>query len=956
MANFLFSKSSGTGNDTVEVRANATNTGKTDRTTRVTIGVDAETFDTVTITQYGTPSIERAYAPQRVIPAAGEDVPYVVTSHYPIVFRSVPAWATIWNSDKTVQYTQGQQISNPSGTYYIRVAANSSTSQRSDSTFNMGHYLRGSLASNTVSIPITQAAAEAQKYITVTGTPRFEWNGAGSSITLNVSASGDWGYSGANSTYFNHTKSASYLSVTPRQYNTSSSVYTETLNFYLLDDTSVSTTVSVTQYFRPTISVPSGTTYTVPSSGGTKSVLVRSDYEWWFGPLPISSYISITNTVGDAYNYGPSNPFPPSASLNEFRFTWSANSGSSRSDSFYIIYKDLNGNAQTLSTTTLTFTQEYPSVHTVTSTSNTTLPSSQSTAIVKVTSTDDWYWVDLPSYITVTDSGGNNANYTSSNKRTGTGSEETYTFTWANWSTTTGHSRSYTVAIAYTGGSTQGPTFTQWAVATAAVEAQEPLTITYTGTGAKVKVSSFYPWYWYNLPSYITAITDGDGNDVKYTSSNRGGIVANEVFNVTFAEKTTEGTRSWNPTIRYVADTTTTVSSLTSIVQEGAYMVSPNSLILPYNDTAEKTFRVVMRGANSSNGWNFTVDSAASSWISVTDYDTHSADSYLKLSCSVNSGSAGRIGTITVTPPSSSGNTNTYTITVAQMAQNVTLAVNPTSYDLPGNTSGNIYWVTVYSLGNWNVTTSVSWILTGSNWSGNAGGVIGKFSFRANDNHTGLVKTGSLFVKDSTNLTSVTIPLTQAIYRDPAYVTPSTTSVDVAYNASQSNTISLSSNCQWTAVSDSNWLTITAGSSGSGDGTITYSVTQNGTTMRVGTITISGEEDTSATVTIYQLGTLYNLIAVPSVINAHRTSGSSGVTTYSVKFINKTSDTEVLSMSNENLLYFQGGWSESIGPGVTKTKTVYAKTTHTSDWTARILWNNGNNTALTVNCLASNPA
>jgi len=47
--------------------------------------------------------------------------------------------------------------------------------------------------------------------------------------------------------------------------------------------------------------------------------------------------------------------------------------------------------------------------------------------------------------------------------------------------------------------------------------------------------------------------------------------------------------------------------------------------------------------------------------------------------------------------------------------------------------------------------------------------------------------------------------------------------------------------CTWTAVSNDAWITITSGSSGTGNGTVNYTVAANGTgVIRIGTITISG--------------------------------------------------------------------------------------------------------------------
>jgi hypothetical protein len=47
--------------------------------------------------------------------------------------------------------------------------------------------------------------------------------------------------------------------------------------------------------------------------------------------------------------------------------------------------------------------------------------------------------------------------------------------------------------------------------------------------------------------------------------------------------------------------------------------------------------------------------------------------------------------------------------------------------------------------------------------------------------------------------------------------------------------------CRWTAMSNDPWIMITAGSSGSGNGTVSYSVASNTSDARVGTITIADQ-------------------------------------------------------------------------------------------------------------------
>jgi RHS repeat-associated protein len=53
--------------------------------------------------------------------------------------------------------------------------------------------------------------------------------------------------------------------------------------------------------------------------------------------------------------------------------------------------------------------------------------------------------------------------------------------------------------------------------------------------------------------------------------------------------------------------------------------------------------------------------------------------------------------------------------------------------------------------------------------------------------------------------------------------------------------VSTSSGCSWVATSSADWITVTAGSSGAGNGTVSYSVAANGGAQRSNTITINGQ-------------------------------------------------------------------------------------------------------------------
>jgi hypothetical protein len=80
--------------------------------------------------------------------------------------------------------------------------------------------------------------------------------------------------------------------------------------------------------------------------------------------------------------------------------------------------------------------------------------------------------------------------------------------------------------------------------------------------------------------------------------------------------------------------------------------------------------------------------------------------------------------------------------------------------------------------------------------------------------------------------------------------------------------------CGWTALSNDPWITITGGSSGSGNGTVTYDVAANSGSARAGTMTIAGQ-----TFTVNQEAqapTTYTLNVASTPGNGGTVSPSSG--------------------------------------------------------------------------------
>ncbi len=70
----------------------------------------------------------------------------------------------------------------------------------------------------------------------------------------------------------------------------------------------------------------------------------------------------------------------------------------------------------------------------------------------------------------------------------------------------------------------------------------------------------------------------------------------------------------------------------------------------------------------------------------------------------------------------------------------------------------------------------------------------------------------------------------------------SPTSVTVAAaGATGTVAVTAGSGCSWTAASNDAWITVTGGASGTGNGTVSYSVAANTASQRTGTVTIAGQ-------------------------------------------------------------------------------------------------------------------
>jgi hypothetical protein len=129
----------------------------------------------------------------------------------------------------------------------------------------------------------------------------------------------------------------------------------------------------------------------------------------------------------------------------------------------------------------------------------------------------------------------------------------------------------------------------------------------------------------------------------------------------------------------------------------------------------------------------------------------------------------------------------------------------------------------------WDVSTGASWISSITPTSGQGTATV---SFRVAANEEGSTRDATIAV----NGEQVRVSQRAACRYD---IGPSSQNVAPG-GATGTITVAAGSNCAWSATSGASWIAITAGASGSGNGTVTFSVPANTGAARTGTVTIAG--------------------------------------------------------------------------------------------------------------------
>ena len=235
--------------------------------------------------------------------------------------------------------------------------------------------------------------------------------------------------------------------------------------------------------------------------------------------------------------------------------------------------------------------------------------------------------------------------------------------------------------------------------------------------------------------------------------------------------------------------------------------------------------------------WTASVDGAPA-WIRITNAGSGQGNGTVAYSYDANTGLSPRSASFTI-----GGQSTTVTQDGAPCSQTLNPQSNP-AVPPSGITGATISVTSNRPTCAWTATSDVAWVTITGGASGTGNGTV-TYNVAANLAPGATLRGGTITIGDKAF----------AIYQDGCSYFPSPTSFDFSSNVSNSNSVTVHAGggCAWTAVSNTSWITITSGASGSGSGTVQFSITANTQTTypvsRTGTMTVAGQ-----TITVTQAG------------------------------------------------------------------------------------------------------
>lgn len=292
---------------------------------------------------------------------------------------------------------------------------------------------------------------------------------------------------------------------------------------------------------------------------------------------------------------------------------------------------------------------------------------------------------------------------------------------------------------------------------------------------------------------------------------------------------------------------TVTVAGQTVTIVQGdgcAFAISPDVQSVPASGGSGTV------SVSAGAGCPWTAASRAS-WITITSGASGSGSGSVGFRADATTG-AGRSGTVTIAG-------RTFTV---NQGEGCTFSLSAAAAAAPADGGTGAFDVQTAASCGWAAASNASWLTVTAGATGNGGGTV-RYAAAAN---TGAQRTGTITAAGQT------FTVTQAAGCSYA-LSPASRNIGGA-GGTASVTVTAAAGCGWTASSNASWIGISAGNSGSGNGTVDLVVAANADADRQGTVTIAGQ-----TFTIVQSsGCSYTISPSSQTVPASGGTGSFNVT------------------------------------------------------------------------------
>ncbi len=272
----------------------------------------------------------------------------------------------------------------------------------------------------------------------------------------------------------------------------------------------------------------------------------------------------------------------------------------------------------------------------------------------------------------------------------------------------------------------------------------------------------------------------------------------------------------------------------------------------------------IQAGGGSSTG-NVTVTGVAgcpwtatsgAAWLGITAGSSGNGNGVVSYSVAANTTTAPRTGTLTIAG-------QTFTVT---QAAGCTYSITPTATNVPAGANTGSVAVTAGGSCQWSASSSAAWITITAGASGSGPGTV-SYSIAAN--------TGTASRTGTATIAGRAFTVTQDGVACNYTLNPVSTTLGPAAGSGTVG-VTAQGGCTWTAASGANWITVTAGANGNGNGQVGYSVTANPTTAsRSGALTIGGR---SFNITQTGQSCSYSISPANTSVAATAASGNINVT------------------------------------------------------------------------------